>query len=344
MTNLPSLKDAYAKYFKIGAAVSPRALTLFDDILKEHFNSLTCDNAMKFEPMHPAPDTWDFRAADTVVKFAKENGMAVRAHAPVWHKQVGLWMFKGEGPYENTSREVLLERLEEHMKVFGERYGKDVYCWDVINEAVAHFEKDLLLRPSGWSEIIGEDFLAESFRIAKKCVPDSVQLFYNDYNEWMPHKREKLLKLLRGLMDAGAPIDGFGMQQHLSIYSDLDEVRRSIEEYAKLGLRLHVTELDVSLYNVYETGMATITDDMFQKQYDMYVELFRIYRQYADVIDSVTTWGVADSMTWLNTSAVRIGDRKPETAPGYRMNFPLLFYADHRPRPYTEQIIEDALK
>ena len=76
----------------------------------------------------------------------------------------------------------------------------------------------------------------------------------------------------------------------------------------------------------------------------MYVELFSIYRQYADVIDSVTTWGVADSATWLDSSAVRIGDFKPDNAPMQRKNFPLLFYADHRMRPYTEKIIEDALK
>jgi len=343
MTNLPSLKDAYAKYFKIGAAVSGYHLPLFGDILKEHFNSLTCENAMKPEPIEPQRGVWNFGEADRILSFAKENGMALRAHAPVWHKQNGLWMFRNAAG-ETASREEILETLQQHMETFGQRYGEEIYCWDVVNEAVAHFEKDLVLRPSNWTELVGPDFVAESFRIAKKCVPDKVQLFYNDYNEWMPHKREKMLKLLRELIAEGAPIDGFGMQQHLSIYADMDEIRRSIEAYASLGLRLHVTELDVSLYTVYETGRPTITDEMLRKQYDMYVELFRIYRQYADVIDSVTTWGVADSMTWLNTSAVRIGDRKPETAPGYRMNFPLLFYADHRPRPYTEQIIEDALK
>ncbi len=340
--NLPSLREAYAKFFKIGAAVAPQDFVLFGDILTEHFNSLTPTNAMKFEPIHPLPEVWDFRDADAVVAFAKENGMAVRAHAPVWHKQVGLWFFRDEKG-EPLSREALLERLREHMTVFGRRYGGDIYCWDVINEAIAHYGKGVL-RDSNWTELIGPDFLAESFRIARDCVPENVQLFYNDYNEWMPHKREKLLKVLRELIDCGAPIDGFGMQQHLSIYADLDEIRRSVEAYASLGLRLHVTELDVSLYTVYETGRPTITDEMLKKQYDMYVELFSIYRQYADVIDSVTTWGVADSVTWLDRSAVRIGDFLPEDALAARKNFPLLFYADHRMRPYAEQIIEDALK
>ena len=142
-TKMPSLREAYAKYFKIGAAVSPRDFELFGDILEEHFNSLTGGNAMKFEPIHPQKDVWDFRAADQIVAYAKAHGMAVRAHAPVWHKQVGLWMFRDDDG-ETLSREALLERLEEHMKVFGQRYGADVYCWDVINEAIAHFGKGVL--------------------------------------------------------------------------------------------------------------------------------------------------------------------------------------------------------
>ena len=72
MTNLPSLKDAYAKYFKIGAAVSGYHLPLFGDILKEHFNSLTCENAMKPEPMQPQRGVWNFGEADRILSFAKE--------------------------------------------------------------------------------------------------------------------------------------------------------------------------------------------------------------------------------------------------------------------------------
>ena len=82
--------------------------------------------------------------------------MAIRAHAPVWHKQVGLWMFRDDHG-EQLSREALLARLEDHMTVFGKRYGADVYCWDVINEAVAHFGKGIL-RDSNWTQIIGDDF------------------------------------------------------------------------------------------------------------------------------------------------------------------------------------------
>ena len=119
----------------------------------------------------------------------------------------------------------------------------------------------------------------------------------------------------------GRAIDGFGMQQHLSIYADLDEIRRSVEAYAGLGLRLHVTELDVSLYTVYETGRPTITDEMLQKQYDMYVELFSIYRQYADVIDSVTTWGGG---LYDLARLLRRADRRLQTddAPTQRKKFP----------------------
>ena len=75
--HMPSLREAYAKYFKIGAAVSPRDFALYGDILEEHFNSLTGGNAMKFEPIHPQKDVWDFKAADEIaaINFPRPSFM-----------------------------------------------------------------------------------------------------------------------------------------------------------------------------------------------------------------------------------------------------------------------------
>ena len=227
---------------------------------------------------------------------------------------------------------MLLERLEKHMKVFGDRYGESVYAWDVVNEAVADSGEEVL-RNSDWKRIIGEDFMVCAFKIARKFVPESVKLFYNDYNAFFPKKHEKIMKVLRYLQENGAPIDGMGMQQHVNPSMSLDDVKRAIENYASLGLRLHVTELDVSLFPTRSTGAEAITDRAIQKQYDFYVSLFEIYRSYSDVIDSVTTWGVCDNYTWLDGFPVR-----------GRKNYPLLFHYDHEPKAYTRKIVEDALK
>jgi len=329
---MPSLCEAYQKYFKIGAATSPHELVAHGKVLKKHFSSISPENQMKFGSLQPQKGVWDFTPADTLVAFAKENGMVFRAHAPVWHSGTNPWIWENDDG-SPASPELLLERLTEQFEVFGARYGNQVEYWDVINEAIDDDPVKPVLRDTKWLEILGEGYLTTAFQIAKKVAP-KVQLFYNDYNEWLPEKRDKICKLLQKLLDEGAPIDGFGMQSHMSIYNvEIDDVKRAIEAYAAFGLRLHVTELDISLYDPNDRSLPapSLTDEMFERQAKLYVDLFRVYREYADVIDNVTTWGTADDYTWLNYWPIE-----------GRTNYPLMFYPDHQPKAFVQKIIEEA--
>lgn len=328
-----TLAKAYEKYFKIGAATSPSEFPSHGKLLKTQFNSMSPENQMKFGPLHPEKDVWNFEPADQLVSFARENGMVFRAHAPVWHSGTNPWIFQRDDG-SDVSREELLERLEEQFTVFALRYGDFVQYWDVVNEAIDDDPAKPVLRETNWLRILGDGYLTTAFKLAKKVAPN-VQLFYNDYDEWLPHKREKICKLLKKLQDEGAPVEGFGMQSHISIYNvDIDDVKRSIEAFAAFGVRLHVTELDISLYDPKDRSLPAplLTDEMFERQAQLYIDLFKVYREYADVIDNVTTWGVADDYTWLNSWPVK-----------GRTNYPLLFYADHHPKPFLKEIIEAAL-
>lgn len=333
MSDNISLAKAYEKYFKIGAAISPADLVCHANVLKKHFSSITPENQMKYAGLRPVENRWTFTDADLIVNFARENGMEVRAHAPVWHGGTRPWVFEDADGNE-ASRELLLERMETQTQVVAGRYGERVQHWDVVNEAIED-HGDAVLRDTKWLKIIGPEYLATAFKLAKKYAP-KVQLFYNDYNEWLPEKRDKICKLLKMLQDEGAPVEGFGMQSHMSIYNvDIDDVKRAIEAYAAFGLRLHVTELDVSLFRPEDVSMppTLLTDEMFERQAQLYIDLFKVYRDYSDVVDSVTTWGVADDITWLYNFPVRAG----------RRNYPLMFYHDHTPKPFIREIIEAAL-
>ncbi len=332
---MPSLCEAYAKYFKIGAAVSPQNFVSHCGLLIKHFNSLTPGSAMKFGPVHPAEYRYDFTDADQIIAFAKEHGMGVRAHAPVWHQQTDDWIFTDRFVY--AGRELLLERLEDHIRVMAGRYGDAVYAWDVVNEAIVDSPEGYL-RETKWYKLIGEDYIDYAYRFVKQYAPKT-QVFYNDYNEFDPIKRDKIVRLMRGMQERGVPLDGFGLQQHVNIYTNLDDIKAAIEAYASLGITLHVTELDVSLYhpkdrpNPYYPKTLTIpTREDFVRQGKMYEDLFEIYRSYSDVIESVTTWGVADDLTWLDMHPV----------PG-RKNYPLLFSYDHTPKPCTRAIVDAVL-
>ena len=352
MSNTFSLSKAYEKHFKIGAAVSHLNIDSYTDVLAQHFSSLTTENELKYQDTEPEEGRFTFEHADTIFNAARRLGIKVRAHAPVWHWATGEWMFKdGDRP---AAPELIYERIEAHTKALCERYNEDVYAWDAVNEAIrddapGDGDESGIYRSSEYFKLCGPGFIEAAFKAMDKYSPKA-QLFYNDYNECVPEKRERIVRLIRDLREKGCRIDGFGMQQHHFAAPDYDEIKRSIEVYAGLGLRLHVTELDVSLMAVINHGETRLkpgdpgfeeyvretldpTPEKLAKIGEIYVKLFEIYRSYSDVIDCVTTWGVADDYTWLDHFGGAAG------IPPVKQ-YPLMFDTDHRPKPFVAKLIE----
>lgn len=309
-----SLKEKYQPYFKIGAAINPRDIEHRGEIIKKHFNSITCDNAMKFSSLTRKPGEFFTEPADKVVAFAKENGMVMHGHTFVWHNQTPDFIF------ENTTSEQLLESLRNHVRRFKEHFG-EFATFDAVNEAIED-KSEAYLRDTKWKAILGDNYIPQVFRVIKDVLPNTA-LYYNDYNECNPVKREKIVRLLKELLAEGAPISGMGMQFHCGMFRpEIDEMKRSIEAYAALGLTLRVSEMDVSLYKGdHEAQLPAPDAERLKMQADYYEQCFKVFREYHTHIDAVTLWGVADDATWLNNFPV-IG----------RKNWPLLFDDNHEPK------------
>ena len=196
MNDIFSLAKAYEKYFRIGAAVSHRNIDSYYDVLCRHFNSITPENEMKYSETEPEEGKFTFGAVDKIFDTARKMGIKVRAHAPVWHNQTGEWMYRdGDRP---AAPELIYERIDAHTKALCERYNKDVYAWDVVNEAIIDEQaKDQIgssdtYRNSEYFKLCGEGFIEAAFRSMDKYSPDA-QLFYNDYSECDPVKRTRIL-------------------------------------------------------------------------------------------------------------------------------------------------------
>ncbi|CAM3904794.1 endo-1,4-beta-xylanase [Lederbergia lenta] len=323
MINIPSLQQKYKEYFSIGSAVSTNTIKLHDSLLKNHFNSITAENEMKFEHLQPKDNQFTFENADRLVTFAKENGMQMRGHALVWHNQTPDWVF------ENTSRSELLSRMKNHIFTVVDRYKGDIGSWDVVNEAIAD-ECGKLLRASKWLEIIGEDFIEKAFEYAHEA-DSTAKLFYNDYNESHPEKREKIYMLVKSLVDRDIPIHGIGLQGHWNLADpNKDDIRMAIENYASLGLDLHITELDMSVFgwNDRRSNLTTPSEEMLEHQAKRYEEIFALLREYHQSITNVTFWGTADDYTWLDDFPVK-----------GRKNWPFLFDENHQPKSSFHKVI-----
>ena len=294
-----SLKEIYKDYFNIGAAVNPASIKSHKDLILKHFNSLTCENEMKFGNIHPEEKKYNFAPADKVYDFAKKNGLMLRGHTFVWHWEVPKWLFEG------ADRETALARLDTHIKALTDRYP-DIYAWDVINEGIDDRD-DVLRKKTPWFETVGKDYFERVYEIAAKHLPGSV-LFYNDYNEFDPVKRDKIIKKIKSIQKAGIPISGVGLQCHLGFNHEaqFDEMKKGLEKYAALGIKIHITELDVSNYPFDDKKKhQKPTFDQYKKQVLVYREFFKILRQYKNEIETVTFWGAADDVSWLNYCPVK---------------------------------------
>lgn len=315
------LKDYYKNYFPIGVAVNVHNLSGREArlILKE-FNSLTPENDMKVGPIHPFPNVYNWGNADSIVSFAKHHYLKVRGHNLCWYKQVADWFFVDHHG-KVVSKDTLLQRLKQHILTVVNRYKQNVYAWDVVNEAVSD-DDSVYLRNSKWLKICGEDYIDSAFSYAHTADPKA-QLFYNDYNVVVPQKREKIYKLLKGLIAKGIPVSGIGIQAHWSVNRPTrEDLEQTIQLFASLGLKIQITELDISLYSGRRERVFQSSGDenhykdslniLQQAKYKMIFDVFRKYKKY---INGVTFWNLSDRYTWLNHYPLN----------GRWRNYPLLF-------------------
>lgn len=296
---------AYRDYFPIGVAIRTTTISRFSTLIKQQFGSVTAENAMKPEPLHPERNRYFFTDADTIVDFAKNNDLLVRGHTLIWHNQTPAWMFRGASG-STATREELMAVTEDHIKTVVGRYKGRVYCWDVVNEAVSDSSNEYL-RNTPYLKIIGEDYIKLAFKWAHEADPDAL-LFYNDYSTENPAKRDKIIRLVKSLLDEGIPINGIGLQCHYNIYSTpLEELERSIKLFSEMGLLIHVTELDMSIYSNSENNLKfdTLPEDRKVLQIDKYTRVMKILRDNRDKVSSVSFWGLSDNLSWLNDFPVK---------------------------------------
>ncbi|MEU4832148.1 endo-1,4-beta-xylanase [Streptosporangium sp. NPDC023615] len=292
-TDIPSLKDTVP--FTIGAAFE-RAATLGEHakLITKHYGSVTPGNSLKWDATEPAEGEFTFGDGDHLVDWATANGLRVRGHTLVWHSQTPAWVFEG------ATKEILLRRMENHIRAVMGRYKGRVGTWDVVNEVVDENRPDGLRR-SPWFEIAGLDYIRTAFRVAREVDPDAT-LVINDYNTEFPRKRRALYDLVAKLRAEGVPIDAVGHQLHVNIeHPPASYIEDTIETFARLGVEQQVTELDVSVYTDFVSSYDTVPAEVLALQGHRYREIFDVFRRQAEHLSSVTVWGVADDATWLST-------------------------------------------
>jgi endo-1,4-beta-xylanase len=344
-----SLRDAYQGDFVIGAAINAAQITGQDArgeaLIRAQFNSISPENCLKWESVHPQPDKYDFTIPDQYVAFGEKNHMFIVGHNLVWHNQVPAWVFRDDKG-NLLDRDALLARMRDHIHTVVGRYKGRIQSWDVVNEAL---NEDGTLRQSLWEKIIGDDYIAKAFQYAHEADP-LAQLTYNDYNLENEPKRKGAIALVTKLKAEGVPIRSVGLQGHDSLtWPTVDQMDAAISDFAKLGVKVAISELDIDVLppatrqqtaevtvniqqnaalNPYINGLP---DTVQQQLAERYVDLFGVFLKHRDVVTRVTFWGVTDGDSWRNDWPVR-----------GRTSYPLLFDRTGQPKPAFKAVIRAA--
>jgi endo-1,4-beta-xylanase len=292
-----SLRDA-SRYLRIGSAVGLPQLfddQAYADTLAREFDSVTPENAMKWESVEPQRGVNTFGPADSIVDFARAHDQLVRGHTLVWHNQLPSWLTSGVSGGTISPTE-LRDILRQHIFTEAGHFKGQVYAWDVVNEAV-NDDAAGSLRNTIWLQNLGAGYIADALRWAHQADPHA-KLYLNDYNiEWIGPKSDAYYNLAKELLAEGVPLDGIGIQGHLDIqYGFPDSLAANIKRFTDLGLEVSITELDV---RVFTTGVSPE---------DFAAELTKQADYYRQVVDacltqrqcvSITVWGFSDKYSWV---------------------------------------------
>jgi GH35 family endo-1,4-beta-xylanase len=332
------IKDAYNDSFRIGMAGDLPARYTEQElrIASEHFNAITPENCMKPERIHPEENSWRFERPDDLMQWAADNKMSVHGHTLVWHQQTRDWFF------QDRDRDVVTLRMKDHIQTLVGRYKGKIHSWDVVNEAIRdggneETGKTENLRDSKWMQILGPEYLTLAFQFAHEADPGAI-LYYNDYGIESGPKHASSMVLLKRLLKEAAPVHAVGIQGHWRTdrvpFEDID---KAIAGYASLGLKVAITELDVTIrgtsggqfgrgFGRRRFNITPPSAEDLAAQAEAYAKLFAIFEKHKDVIERVTFWGLNDRRTW------RFGQH------------PLILDANNNPKPAYAAIVNDPVQ
>jgi endo-1,4-beta-xylanase len=270
------------------------------------FDALTAENDMKMYYQRPTRSVFDFAVGDAMVAFAAANSQQMHGHTLIWCDPSSTpgWVRNG-----SWTRASLLSVMTEHITAVMSRYRGRVATWDVVNEALTDTGG---LRSCVWRDVIGPDWIEQAFRIADRVDPGA-RLFYNEVRADVPNpKYEAMLSMARDFKARGVPLDGVGLQYHLSENQPTQaQMEEGIRRLGELGLEVHISELDVPIWYL---GPPTIPERLALQP--------EIYRRVAAACQAqpacfrITTWGFTDRLTYRCCSAK-----------------PLPFDEEYRPKP-----------
>jgi endo-1,4-beta-xylanase len=296
--------------------------------LGTQYSMLEAENAMKWNPIHPSQNIYNFQPGDELVTFAQVLQMAVRGHNLCWWSYNPTWVTNLAA---TATAATMASVLQDHITTVVTHYKGQVFAWDVVNEALSDTQSatGITLKDSIWYNepgigATGTGYIEQALRWAHAADPNAL-LFYNEYNIEAPGaKFNAMLAMVKDFVARGVPIHGVGIQMHIGTtgYPSSAGLAQNIQQLAALGLQVHITEMDVRI-PVDSSGNATAAD--LQTQAATYQRILTVCLQNPGCT-AFQTWGFTDKHSWI-----------PGSYPGFGAALP--FDATYQAKPAVAAMI-----
>jgi len=316
----------------------------------EQFSLSTVGNMCKWPATEKAQGVFSLEECNKAFAYARGASQKFRGHNLCWGNNNPEWL---ETLAKTASPKELTAVLQAHIigvmqGVKAASGGASPLAWDVVNEAT---NSTAPYKPNTWYPAV-PNYVDEAFAAARAADP-TVLLFYNDFGVESKGraKAEQMYDMVASMVRRGVPIDGVGLQAHLSLgaagradgeenydawFSDdikgrskapesLSAVSDNIKRYGELGLQVHITEMDVKCPDPCDA-------EMLAKQADVYGLLLKACLAHPGVCTSFETWGFTDEYTWLK-------GKRCNSSTGKEDCHPLPFNATYSPKPAASRML-----
>ncbi|MBS7810397.1 endo-1,4-beta-xylanase [Roseococcus pinisoli] len=302
----PGLRDlARPRGLSFGTAVRSEKLAsdpALAELVAREADQIVPEWEGKWEALQPERGRFDFGPLREVLDFARAGNQRVRGHALVWHEAMPPWLAPAlaEGPTQAR------QLLETHIAtVLGETRGA-IRDWDVVNEPISAppggdnpSPTDGDLRPTPWLSALGPGYVELALRLARQADP-TLRLTLNEFGvyadtPWAQAKRERLLRVVRGLLDRNCPLDAIGVQGHLQMREPFraEPFVEFVAALRGLGLAVLITEMDVREPDVLASGIEA-RDAAVAEYAGAFLDAAR-----EGGARTFLVWGLTDRDSWL---------------------------------------------
>lgn len=267
------------------------------DLVSDEFELVTPNNALKWSALRPAEGTFNFSRGDAQVAFAQRNGQIVHGHTLLWSAFNPAWLeaYRGDGV-------ALAGLMDDHIQTVVGHYRDEfpgvVTRWDVVNEPLASsgaFRSDSI-----WSAVDSEvgpaAYISRAFHAAHTADPDA-HLVLNDFGVEFGPKGDALFALVQEMKAEGVPVHGVGFQSHYdtswTTVPTREDISAMMEQYAAIGVDVHITELDVRIPSPVSAAEQELADSFYES---VATACF-----VAPNCKTITSWSVSAANSWIDT-------------------------------------------